>query len=571
MTTSTLLWIIGAVILALGIALFQYYYKAKYSTPRNRIYTILRFLSVFVLLVLLINPHYKKTTYYIEKPALAIAVDNSESIAFLTYDDRVREGVNRFRESEALNETFDIQYYSFGTTTKILDSLNFEEKQTDINQAFKNIGAIYKGQTAPTIILSDGNQTLGTSFVYGTRNYKHPIYALAVGDTIVYDDLKLGQLNVNRYAYINNQFPVEIFASYDGTEQVQSVLTVSYAGRTVHRETLSFTPQTSSQVVNFLLPAERVGIRQYTVSLAPLQQEKNTNNNTKRFAIEVIDQKTNVALISALIHPDLGVLKKSITTNNLRSITQLTPEESLGVLDEYDVAILYQPTQVFAPVIEALDNLNKNRIIITGTETDWPFLNNAQTTIGQEVTGQTEDVQGVLNPNFSTFAITPIGFEDYPPLKADFGETRVNATHDVALYQKIGTIETEAPLLLTTENNTVRSVWLLGEGIWRWRAQCYLDNTNFEDFDRFIGQLVQYTASKKRKSRFNVDFESFYYGTSGVQMNAQYFDKNYIFDNRAVITIKVTNTESEEIYEAPFLLKRNSYTIDLSNLEAWNI
>ncbi len=568
MTLPTILWILGAAILALGFALFQYYYKVKYTSSRNAIYAILRFLTVFLVLILLINPTYKKVSYYIEKPSLAVAIDNSESVAFLKYDDRVSDALVRFRESETLNEAFDIQYYSFGNEIQVLDSLNFNEKQTDISNVFERFSSIYKNDIAPSVLISDGNQTLGTAFQYSIRNYKNPVYSIAVGDTIVYDDLKLGQLNVNRYAYINNKFPVELFTNYTGSGDVQSNLIVRTNGRTVYKETLTFSASIPSRVVNFLLPAESVGVRQYEVLLEPISNEKNIKNNAKNFAIEVIDQKTNVAIVSTLRHPDIGTLRKSIEKNRLRAVTILTPQESLGKLDEYDVAILYQPNQDFDKVFDELNDLDKNRIIITGTKTNWRFLNTTQNTVQQEITGQVEEVQGTLNTSFSTFGIDGVNFEDYPPLKTAFGDLNISGSHDIALFQKIGTIETESPLLITTEENSNRTVWLFGEGVWRWRAQNYIDKRDFETFDKFVDNLIQYTASKRRKSRFNVDFESFYYGTDGVQITAQYFDKNYVFDNRAVINLKTTNQETQEVYNAPFLLKRNSYTVDLSNLEA---
>jgi len=568
MTLPTILWILGAAILALGFALFQYYYKVKYTSSRNAIYAILRFLTVFLVLILLINPTYKKVSYYIEKPSLAVAIDNSESVAFLKYDDRVSDALVRFRESETLNEAFDIQYYSFGNEIQVLDSLNFNEKQTDISNVFERFSSIYKNDIAPSVLISDGNQTLGTAFQYSIRNYKNPVYSIAVGDTIVYDDLKLGQLNVNRYAYINNKFPVELFTNYTGSGDVQSNLIVRTNGRTVYKETLTFSASIPSRVVNFLLPAESVGVRQYEVLLEPISNEKNIKNNAKNFAIEVIDQKTNVAIVSTLRHPDIGTLRKSIEKNRLRAVTILTPQESLGKLDEYDVAILYQPNQDFDKVFDELNDLDKNRIIITGTKTNWRFLNTMQNTVQQEITGQVEEVQGTLNISFSTFGIDGVNFEDYPPLKTAFGDLNISGSHDIALFQKIGTIETESPLLITTEENSNRTVWLFGEGVWRWRAQNYIDKRDFETFDKFVDNLIQYTASKRRKSRFNVDFESFYYGTDGVQITAQYFDKNYVFDNRAVINLKTTNQETQEVYNAPFLLKRNSYTVDLSNLEA---
>ncbi len=568
MQTSTLFLIIGAAILALGIAVFQYFYKSKYKTSRNKVYASLRFLTIFGLLLLLINPKYKQVTYFTEKPALAIAVDNSASIEHLGYDERVEGAVVRFRESEQLQEAFDVTFFKFGTTTEPLDSLSFSEKQTNIAEALSSLETLYKNEVAPVVLLSDGNQTFGKNYTYTSKNSKQPIYPLVAGDTVVYDDLKLGQINVNRYAYINNKFPVEIFATYNGTNEISTQLLIKSSGRTLHRETLNFSPNAASTVTNVLLPADVVGVRQFSVSLSPIDTEKNTTNNTKNFAIEVIDQKTNVAVVSDLIHPDLGALKKSIESNRLRSVTLLKPEEAFGKLNDYQLVLMYQPNRNFKNLFEELDRLGKNSFIVTGKETDWRFLNGIQTIIKKEITGQKEDVLADLNLNFSSFLIEDLGFENFPPLENSFGEVITNGEVDVALNQRIGRVRTNDPLLLAADQAGRRSVFLLGSGIWRWRAQSFLDKKSFEDFDNFVDKLVQYAASDKKKSRLDIDFNSFYYGNGDVKIYGQYFDKNYVFDARATLNMRVTNKETKNVYAAPFLLQRNGYQIDLSNLEA---
>lgn len=567
MQTQTLLLIIGAAILALGVAVFQYFYKAKYKTKRNKVYAFLRFLTVFGLLLLLINPRYKEVTLYTEKPSLAVTIDNSASISHLGYDDKIEGVLERFRESEPLNDAFDIQYYRFGQTFSKLDSLSFSDKQTNVSSALRSLAEIYGNDTAPVVLLSDGNQTYGEAYQYTSQNYKQQVYPVVLGDTIVYDDLKIGQVNVNRYAYINNKFPVEIFSSYSGNETVSSLLSIRSGNKTLHSERVTFDKSRSSQIFNVLLPADAVGVSQFTVSLSPLTQEKNTKNNYKNFAIEVIDQKTNVLIVSSVVHPDIGMLKKSIESNRLRKVSFAKPLESLSKLNDYELIILYQPDGIFKKVYEDLAALNKNSITITGAATDWRAVNSFQTTVNQEITGQKEEVQGVLNPNFSAFVIDDIGFSDLPPLTTAFGDVKFNTEVDVALWQRIGSLQTENPLLAITDDNGRRGVYILGEGLWRWRAQSFIEKRSFEAFDNFIDNLIQYAASNKKKSRLNLDYESFYYGNGEVTLYAQYFDKNYTFDNRARLSIRVVNKETKKTTDIPLLLKRNTYQVDMNNLE----
>ena len=569
MSTTTFLWIIIALVTALAFAIFQYRVGVNPRTKKSLLYGLLRFLSVFGLLLLLVNPQWTQISYYEEKPNLAIAVDNSKSIKHLESDSLVEDAVKRFRESELLQNNFNVQIFKFSDQLSLLDSLDFTAKQTNLAKAFYNLGSFYKKEIAPTIIISDGNQTFGRNYQYEAKEFAQTVYPVVVGDTVQYADSRVERVNVNRYAYVNNKFPVEIFLKNIGERANQTAtLQIKSGNRTVHSEKIRFPENNNSVIKSVILSASKVGLTRYTVSVSPESLEKNKENNYRNFAIEVIDQKTNVLLVTNTVHPDVGMFKKSVESNSLRKLTIQNTTESLGKLNDYQLVILYQPNEQFSGVLKELNALNKNAIVISGAQTNWNFLNQAQKYVKQEITGQTEDFKAIVNKNFSSFTIPDIGFNDFPPLLGTFGDVTFTTETDVALFQKIGTINTEEPLLVTSESNGQRVVYLFGEGLWRWRAQSFRDSRNFQDFDDFIDKLVQYTASNKRKSRLDVSYDSFYYGTSAIKISAQYFDKNYVFDGRASLQATVVNKETKEQYRAPFLLKNNYYELDLSNLKA---
>ncbi len=568
MGTTTFFWIVLAAVIALGFAVFQYKNGAKNSPKRTAIYSALRFLSVFGLLLLLVNPKWSQVSYYDEKPSLAIVVDNSKSIAHLGYDSLVDKEVSRFRESAKLKENFDVQLFAFGEELELLDSLNYDARQTNLATVFTSLSSVYKTGVFPTIVITDGNQTFGRDYQYQAQTYDQAVYPVVAGDTIQYADSRVERVNVNRYAYINNKFPVELFLKNTGAVSRAATLQIRSGNKTVHSETIRFSESNNSIIKSVLLPADRVGLSRYTVSVSPEKSEKNKDNNYRNFAIEVIDQKTNVLIVSNLVHPDIGMFKKSIESNALRKVTIRNTTESLGKLNEYQLILLYQPDKQFAEIYKELGSLNKNSIVVTGKQTDWSFLNEAQSFVSRELTGQTEEVQGILNTNFSSFTIADIGFSDFAPLLGAFGEIRFTSEADVALFQKIGTLHTEEPLIAAGETSGQRVLYVFGEGLWKWRAQSYRDEGGFQAFDNFIDKLVQYTASNKRKDRLEISYDSFYYGNSAIKITAQYFDKNYIFDGRAAITAVVVNKETKERYTAPFILKGNYYELDLSDKDA---
>ncbi|WP_062054807.1 hypothetical protein [Aquimarina longa] len=567
MQTQTILLIIVAFIIALIVALYQYLYKAKNKNKKILFFAFLRFLSVFSLLVLLINPSFKKNAYYIEKPVLVVAVDNSSSIKYLNKDQDITQFANQISQNRELNERFNIHYYSFSDQLK--DSLNFsfDKKQTNISKTLDELNQIYKNTIAPTILITDGNQTYGRDYQFSSKKYKQAIYPIISGDTIAVVDTKIQQLNINRYAYLKNKFPVEVILTYSGEKEVNTTFIVKSGNTTIFSKPLSFSSVTNSKVINFTLPANSVGVNQYVALLVPLNKEKNKINNAKTFAVEVIDQKTNILLVSDIIHPDLGAIKKSVESNKRRSITISKPKEKYN-LEEYQLVILYQPNTRYKEVYEKLNTLKKNYFTITGAKTDWRFLNKIQDKYTQEITGQTEYYLSRFNSNYGAFLQEDIGFKNYPPLIGVFGEIKINTNHDPLLYRMVNNIDTKEILSAVIEQNGVREAVLFGEGIWRWRAQNYLETQKFEDFDEFFGKMIQYLASNKRKSRLNTISESFYYGNASIIIKAEYFTKNYEFDRRGNLRISLKNKKTEATHTIPMVLKNNSYEVDLSNLES---
>ncbi len=374
----------------------------------------------------------------------------------------------------------------------------------------------------------------------------------------------------HRMTFLKNQFPVEVILVYSGQGTVNSQFIITQGGSKVFSQNVTFSETQNTQTIAANLSASSVGLQRYSAEVIPLEDEKNKVNNHKAFAVEVIDQATNVLIVSDIIHPDLGALKKSIETNEQRTVTFKKPSEAASVINDYQLVILFQPERSFTSAYSEISKLKKNTLTITGLQTDWNFLNIIQTNFSKETADQAEDVTGILNHNYSAYAIEDIGFDDFPPLKTEFGDLSINVPHEVLLEQSINGFSTNTALLATMEINGKRDAILDGEGLWRWRAQSYLADTNFEGFDGFFGNIIQYLASNKRRSRLEVTFETFYYNNNPLRISSQYFDKNFVFDNRVQLNISVINNETNEGANFPMLLKNNFYEVDLNSLQAGN-
>lgn len=566
MESQTILLIFLAAISALGIAVFQYLKSKKERTKRSFMLALLRFVSIFGILLLLINPKFTNTSYVLEKSNLVLAVDNSQSINYFKSTDEVTAFVASIRENKNIQEKYNISTFTFGNKLKAQDTFSFSENQTNVTSALKELQDIYKGKVAPTVIITDGNQTYGEAYLYAAKKYKQDVYPVIVGDTTSYQDLKISQLNANRYAFLNNKFPVEIIANYNGNSAVSTKLNVFQNGRVIYSQPLSFSKEKTSEIVQVTLPVTSIGVKTYTVSLQALDAEKNTVNNKKSFGIEVIDERTNVLILTSIIHPDLGTLKKAVESNEQRNVTIKKSDEPDINLKDYQAVLLYQPNVSFKPYYETIKTLGINTFTITGTRTDHRFLNDNGELFTRELSAQVEDYQAEFNSNFSTIQVDDIGFSNFPPLVDEFGEVSIKKAHTPLLMQTISGLPTGSSLLTTIEDGAQRHAVLFGEGIWRWRAQSYLDNQSFEPFDEFVGKLIQYLASKERRNRLNINYNSFYNGGDNIVIAAQYFDKNYEFDARAKLSMVVIGERNNTRQEIPMVLKNNRYEVDLSSL-----
>jgi hypothetical protein len=566
MTISTILLIILSFIIAAGLSFYQYFYKNTNISKLTWLLAGLRFVAVFCVLLLLINPILRSKTFETIKTPLPIIVDNSSSIVDLKANATAVELYEKLSSNAALKEKFEVQSYRFDSEFETSTDFDFKGKQTNIEEVAKNLKSIYRNAVFPTILISDGNQTIGNDYVFSFDANKK-VYPLVLGDTTTFLDIKITQLNVNKYAFHKNKFPVEVFVNYAGTKAIAADFKISQGNTILNTQTVSFSPEKKSAILNVLLPANQVGLQIFKASITSNESEKNTYNNTKNFAVEVIDQKTNIAIISEINHPDIGALKRAIETNSQRKVTILKPNE-IKMLSDYNVLILYQPSSNFKSVFESNATAQVNTWIITGTSTDFTTLNQYQSSLVFRMSGQREDYIGSFQSQFNLFAVDDIGFEQFPPLQNAFGTITTNANVEVLLSSKIRNIETNAPLLAFAENQGKRTAFLLGENIWKWRMHSHVETKSYEKFDVFADKIVQYLSSNNSRKSLVVNHESFYNSGDAIEISAQYFNKNYELDEKARLTISVTNKNTKQNKKYDLLRSSNAFKVNLDGLGA---
>lgn len=566
MTTNIVLLLLLSIVIAGSLSYFHYFYKAKSQSKVYWLLAFLRFASIFGFLLLLINPIISKTELEIVKTPLPVVVDNSSSIAFLNAKTQAKEVYQQLISNKELQKKFEIQSFLFDATLQQSDTLTFKGTQTQLDVVAKDLKSLYKNVHFPTVLISDGNQTSGDDYVY-SFDAENRVFPVVMGDTTAVFDLKISQLNVNKYAFYKNKFPVEVFVQYSGNRPVTANFSISEGKSTLSKQPISFTSTQKTATFTVFLPADKMGLHFFKASITSGLKEKNTYNNFNNFAVEVLDQKTAIGLVSAINHPDLSALKRAIETNAQRKVSILKPQE-IKSLSDYNVLILYQPNASFKSIFDGAKSAGINTLVISGMATDFTFLNQQQNDLVFKVTNQKEDYLPSFNSKFNLFALENIGFENFPPLAHPFGTVIAKENVTVLLSSKIRSIDTGFPLLAFTETGGKRSAYLLGENSWKWRLQSHVEQQSFEKYDVFIDKSIQFLASKSTKKALVVSHENFYNSGEAIAITAQFFNKNYEFDDNARLTISVTHLKNKQKKNYDLLKGTNAYQVNLDGLSA---
>ncbi len=560
------IWFFIAFVLSGSLGYYQYYYRVKKLTKFSFLLVIIRSLVFFLLMLVLLNPSITKESIINQKAKLSVLVDNSSSITFFKKDSLVHAILQNFKTHKKLNKRFDINYYSFGNLFQQSDSFSFDENQTDISMPLERISKIQKNASNAIVLLSDGNQTIGNDYQY--TSIKDPVFPVVIGDTTKYQDVKIAQINVNRYSFINNQFPVESILQYEGTQTIKLRYSLENNGKIIFSERINFSEKNNSHILKTFIKASKEGTNFFTSKIEYLENEKNVVNNSKNFSVEVIDKQSEILIVSSFYHPDLGALKKAIESDKQRKVTIRIVDNKNIQLNNYQLVVLYQPNNKFNIIIDQLNSNKSSFMLITGSKTDWLFLNNKSLGINKKNINQLENYSARFYNGFLNFSQKNIGFENLPPMIDYYGETTVSIPHQTLLYQSINGFSSQNPLLATANHNNQKKVFLFGEGLWKWRSSSFLKNDSFQYFDEFIGNLVQYASNKKIRNRLDLDINSFFNANSSIQIGAFYVDENYQFDDRATILFTIKNKNSKKKQTFPFSLSGSSYQLELTSLEA---
>ncbi|MBL0741630.1 VWA domain-containing protein [Chryseolinea lacunae] len=505
-------YILVCVILGLGFAFLLYRTSHPWSKMWNRILFGCRAVLAFFLMFLLLGPVVKQISNLFERPLFLVVYDNSTSVKETTDSTTRHQLETKVAETQQLLQDKGYETRVTDLAGKEIERPTFNATLSDLGGTLKKIVNRFEGSRIGGVILvSDGIYNGGISPLYTTYNF--PIYTVGIGDTLERTDILIKNIAYNKIVYQGNKFPVRVEVMVKNLPNQAIKVSLLQAGKVL--ETQSKISNTGSLLTyDFQPQANDQGIQKLDVRVELKEGETNARNNNASIFVEVVEGKKKILVVAPSPHPDIKALREVIDKNpNYEFLLHIpgVQEQPANLLrpDQIDLAIFHQSPDLRGKTRELFQQFAGSStalFVIVGMQTDLLAMSKQNMPLKFEVPPRDYDeVTPATNAAFSHFIIsaeTNALMASYPPVSVHFGKVRMPPTATPLLFQKVGSLTTEKPLLLVDVQNTRKVAIMLGEGLWRWKLNEFDRNENSQAFDEVFSKLVQYLSTSEDKRKF---------------------------------------------------------------------
>ena len=541
---------------------------------------VVRFIVVTLIAILLLSPFIKTKFTETQKPVILFLQDNSESIGnALRGQDSSDYITNVNNLSQQLTQQFELKEYSFSENVEPHLNFSYDGKLTNLSNNLSDLFNLFANQNVGAVVVaSDGIYNKGANPLYSVSNIKFPIYTVAIGDTTPKKDLYIEKVYSNRIVYLNDRFKIKVDVASSNMESARTGIRIYDVGTKGSRRALAsseieFSADSSFISREFILDAPKTGLQHYQVVLNPVDEEYTKANNYKDVFIDVLDSRQKILIAGSSPHPDIAALSQAIESNKNYEVSVKMIHETANLKPaEYNLVILHQlPAQSnrAGKFLESIEAEAVPALFIVGAQTHLTALDEVQNAIKFGPSGKSfNEATALLNEDFSLFTLSDElkrRLIQFPPLSVPFGQYTATPSSRKFLFQKIGTVATEYPLLIFHEAVDKKIAILCGEGIWKWRLFDFLTNQNHDLTNELITKTVQYLAVKEDKRQFRVILpKNVFYENESINFQAELYNDSYELINIPDANITLIDEEGKE-YPYTFNKTATAYSLDAGN------
>jgi hypothetical protein len=532
----------------------------------------LRFIGITLLSFLLLRPILERIHQSVEKPIVVVLQDNSLSVQ-KDVADRSSFLTPLENQLQKLGDDVEVLYYHFDENLKMgLDSVNGKGILTAGTEAIEQVATRLSGRNVSAMVMAtDGIFNKGSYPLYAAKNLNIPIFTIGLGDTSIYKDLLIHDVQCNRVCFLGNRFPVKVNIESRLAQGAQAQLSIAHKGKNITTQTVTFDSERTFSQAAFEITADEVGIQRYVVQLSVIDGEQIITNNRYEFFIQVIDDRQKINIVSHSPHPDIKALKESIEHSENYAAIHTPASEWDANKNQYGLTILHgMPANLQEQnAIKQIMAQGKPILFIWTQQTDLALFNQLNTGVNIQSTGTLyEDIKGGWNKDFTYFK-TPDALvqhaAQFPPLKVPFGKITLSNDMSAQFYQKIGNLQSNQPLIAFHQNQVAKLGWIGGEGLWKWRMLDFVQAKNHAAFDEWISTWVQYLSTQQEEEKLKIITQKKWTTQQSIGFQANLYDESYQSVPNQNIALELMNEQKEKM-EFGFIPEGDQYQLTIGKL-----
>jgi hypothetical protein len=516
---------------------------------RTGLLELLRFLIAVIVVILLLQPEWHRTTTPTDEPEIVVLADTSGSMATVdareNTDSAQPKVISRAEQTEnILASEFYLPLLEDGKTKVTAETFGTPAESvteestvgTDLTKALDDL-LESRPNLRSVVLLSDGDWNQGKPPVTVAQKYRLrdiPIFPVTIGSETRLPDLDLVSVSAPTYGIIgeNVQIPFTIRSSLP--RDIRTVIRLRDSnGNEISKDILIPARQTVYESILYKLESD--GSNTLTLSIPPASGELLPDNNSRKFTISGKPEDIRVLVIETLPRWEYRFIRNALSRDPGVQVDCLLLHPELGAgdgpdyisefpektedLQKYDVVFLgdigigeNQLTTEQAQLLKGLvENLASGLVFIPGSQGNWQSLIDSPlgdllpvTLDAQQPSGYSDATPSPLeltsegrsslltmlaeseDQNPAIWSSLPGFYWHAPVIKAKSG-TEVLAVN-ANRRNEYGRI----PLLVTNRVGSGKVLFLGHDSAWRWRR-------GVEDLYhyRFWGQVARWMSYQR--------------------------------------------------------------------------
>lgn len=547
----------------------------------------LRSLTLFLLILILFEPVLDITSNLINKPKVAVLLDNSLSMNINT---------EKYKKSDIYKNVLtdldlsglEYKVYSFGEKVNEIDVATFEKSKyeslklneniTDLARGIKHVNRNLENENFSSLLLiTDGIHNQGNSPIINAQELARPIFTIGIGDTNKPKDIAITNILTNKIGFLDSKLPLIVKFKSAGYDNQKVKLTIFENGKKIEEKEITINANQTEYEEYFTYLPIAEGTNKISATIQNLTDELTTANNSSSEYVKINKNKRKFLIIAGAPNPDITFIKAELSKiknveikefiQKQKSDFYITPNQKDFSESEMLILIGYpnnfSPDNVTKMIKNELDN-GKSLIFVPSKDVNFKKATILEDYLGFKVlsnspresnvspiTLEQGQVNSVLKVDDEPNSIKL--WNDLPPLFHSELFVKTNPTASVLMQYRIGDVEFQEPLLLSNEFNKTKSLIFLGYGLYKWKFGSYSsekDNNANDLFNILINNTIKWLSVENIGKNFTISTSKEKYNLGEtVEILAQVYDKSYnAFDKAKVnITLQTKNSEKREI------------------------